>query len=205
VATGERNAGEATRLLDDTTAPPGAVAEVEPMTTGSAATAAETDTAGPPRRSSRAAVAEQVTADGSVVTASGRVSVARKVTPRGYTLPISERGLAALDEALTLASRATGLSFSIYLGELGDDTRATAGRLHAQTAVPSDSVLVAVSPGQRVVEVITGDEAHRRLPDRGCKLAVMSMAASFKEGDLAGGLVSGLRTLSDRAGTPKPR
>jgi hypothetical protein len=30
----------------------------------------------------------------------------------------------------------------------------------------------------------------------------MSMAASFKEGDLVGGLVSGLRMLCDQAGLP---
>jgi hypothetical protein len=29
----------------------------------------------------------------------------------------------------------------------------------------------------------------------------MSMVASFKEGDLAGGLVSGLRMLTDQAGS----
>ena len=31
----------------------------------------------------------------------------------------------------------------------------------------------------------------------------MSMVASFKEGDLIGGLVSGLRMLTDQAGPPK--
>ena len=61
-------------------------------------------------------------------------------------------------------------------------------------------MLVAVSPEQRVVEVLTGPEARLRLPDRGAKLAVMSMVASFKEGDLFGGLLSGLRMLADQAG-----
>jgi hypothetical protein len=64
-------------------------------------------------------------------------------------------------------------------------------------------VLIAVSPGARVVEVVTGPYAAQRLPDRGAKLAVMSMVASFKEGDLIGGLVSGLRMLTDQAG-PRP-
>ena len=59
---------------------------------------------------------------------------------------------------------------------------------------------MAVSPEQRVVEVVTGGEARVRLPDRGAKLAVMSMVASFKEGDLLGGLLSGLRMLGDQAG-----
>jgi uncharacterized membrane protein YgcG len=61
-------------------------------------------------------------------------------------------------------------------------------------------VLVAVSPGQRIVEVLSGAGARMRLPDRGAKLAVMSMVASFREGDLLGGLLSGLRMLADQAG-----
>jgi len=64
----------------------------------------------------------------------------------------------------------------------------------------STSVLVAVSPQQRIVEIVTGEEAYRRLSDRSCKLAVMSMVASFKEGDLLGALLSGLRMLCDQVG-----
>src|SRR5690606_25248301 len=101
--------------------------------------------------------------------------------------------LARLDEALTLASRETGLDFSIYLGELGDEPRQSAEALHNTLGERGDdSVLIAVSPGERVVEVVTGARAMQRLPDRSAKLAVMSMVASFKEGDLIGGLISGL-------------
>ena len=63
-------------------------------------------------------------------------------------------------------------------------------------------MLIAVSPGQRVVEVVTGASAARRLPDRACALAVLSMTSSFASGDLVGGLVNGLRQLSDQAGRP---
>ena len=41
--------------------------------------------------------------------------------------------LARLDEALTLSARTTGLGFSVYLGDLGEDTRATAESLHAES------------------------------------------------------------------------
>ncbi|NIJ13320.1 putative membrane protein YgcG [Saccharomonospora amisosensis] len=122
--------------------------------------------------------------------------------PSGPSGPFSTRQLARLDEALTLASRETGLDFSIYLGELGDDSRAQAESLHTRLGDSADNaVLIAVSPGQRVIEVVTGTEAMYRLPDRGAKLAVMSMVASFKEGDLIGGLVSGLRMMADQAGS----
>ena len=139
---------------------------------------------------------------GAVVTASGRVSVAREYSPARSELPFTPVQLARLDEALTLSARTTGLGFSVYLGELGDDTRATAEQLHAESGeTASGAVLIAVSPGQRKVEIVTGADSGRRLPDRACNLAVMSMVASFKEGDLVGGLVSGLRMLTDQAGT----
>lgn len=139
---------------------------------------------------------------GAVVTASGRVSVAREYRPTVSEIPFNSVQLARLDEALTLSGRATGLGFSVYLGDLGADSRETAEGLHAAADHPPSAVLVAVSPAQRRVEIVTGADSTRRLPDRACNLAVMSMVASFKEGDLVGGLVSGLRMLSDQAGRP---
>ena len=113
----------------------------------------------------------------------------------------SYRELARLDEALTMASRETGLFFNLYIGDLGRRTRVRAEEMHAQSkADPTDSVLLAVSPGQRVVEVVTGSAAARRLPDRACALAVLSMTTSFASGDLVGGIVNGLRQLADQAG-----
>lgn len=140
---------------------------------------------------------------GAALMASGRVSIARVIKPLPPTTPFNPVQLARLDEALALSARATGLDFSIYLGELGADTRGKAESLHASIGTPAaaDAVLIAVSPGQRVVEIVTGDESRRRLPDRSCKLAVMGMVASFKEGDLIGGLVSALRMLTDQAGS----
>jgi Domain of unknown function (DUF5130) len=139
---------------------------------------------------------------GSVVTASGRISTAEVYAePDLSGLPFTPVQLTRLDEALTLASRDSGLRFSVFLGELGGKPTDTAQRLHGQMEGSDESVLVAVSPEQRVVEVVTGPEARMRLPDRGAKLAVMSMVASFKEGDLLGGLLSGLRMLADQAGS----
>ncbi|EME52000.1 hypothetical protein H074_34613 [Amycolatopsis decaplanina DSM 44594] len=123
--------------------------------------------------------------------------------PAGPISPFTTQQLARLDEALTLASRETGLDFSVYLGDLGEDTRVTAEALLSSTDNPADGVVIAVSPGQRAIEVVTGSQARHRLPDRGAKLAVASMVASFKEGDLIGGLVNALRMLSDQAGAPQ--
>ncbi len=65
-------------------------------------------------------------------------------------------------------------------------------------------MFVAVSPNQRVLEIVTGSVARRRLLDRDCKLAALSMAAAFSGGDLAGGVVAGLAQLAEHAGrTPR--
>lgn len=113
----------------------------------------------------------------------------------------SFRELARLDEALTMSSRETGLRFTLYVGDLDSPTRARAEELHAHSGGDTaDAVLIAVSPGQRVVEVVTGSAAARRLPDRACALAVLSMTTAFAGGDLVGGIVNGLRQLSDQAG-----
>jgi hypothetical protein len=138
-------------------------------------------------------------APGEAVVGTGRISVARRITPVLPTLPFSTSQLAALDDELARASRSVGLHFSVYLGDLGTDTRGRAEELHDLMGNRADNaVLVAVSPGQRVIEVVTGSKAHHRLPDRGCKLAVESMVAAIKEGDLARGLTSGLRILADQ-------
>ncbi|HEX2290657.1 MAG TPA: DUF5130 family protein [Pseudonocardiaceae bacterium] len=142
---------------------------------------------------------QQERALGEVVVGTGRISTARQVRPVLPTLPFTKSQRAALDDALVCASRSVGLHFGVYLGDLGPDTRARAEELHElMGGRADDAVLIAVSPGQRVVEVVSGCRAHHRLPDRGCKLAVENMISSFKEGDLTGGLTSGLRILTEQ-------
>jgi hypothetical protein len=108
------------------------------------------------------------------------------------------RQLARLDEALTLSSRESGLYFSIYVGELRPPPRAHAEALFER--LNDDSVLIAVSPGQRSLHIVTGPASAKRLPNRACALAALAMRASFTNGDLVGGIVTGLRMLADSAG-----
>ena len=114
--------------------------------------------------------------------------------------PFTTPQLLRLADALRLADTSTGLTFSVYVGELDLPAREHAEKLHSQLADPENSTLVAVSPNQRVLEVVTGDRARRRIPDRSAKLAAMSMSAAFGGGDLAGGLVTGLSQLAEAAG-----
>jgi hypothetical protein len=135
---------------------------------------------------------------------SGDVAVKGPATqdgPKGNydpNAPFTPHQFTRLDEALTLSSRETGLTFSIYVGELQHPSRGHAEALFEK--LDDNSVLLAVSPGQRVLHIVTGPESAKRLPNRACALAALAMRASFANGDLTGGLVAGLRSLADYAG-----
>ncbi|GAB3814040.1 DUF5130 family protein [Micromonospora zhanjiangensis] len=118
--------------------------------------------------------------------------------------PFTTRQLLRIDEALRTADQSTGLIFTVYVGDLEEPVREHAQRLHAQLADASRAVLVALSPNQRLLEVVTGAEARKRIPDRDAKLAALSMVAAFGGGDLAGGIVAGLDQLASRAGKAAP-
>jgi uncharacterized membrane protein YgcG len=113
--------------------------------------------------------------------------------------PFTTRQLLRIDEALLAAERESGLTFSVYVGPLEEPTREHAERLHDQLPDPDNAVLIAVSPNQRVLEIVTGEKSSQRLPRQVCALAALSMTASFGGGDLAGGIVTGLRMLTDQA------
>nr|WP_250009542.1 DUF5130 family protein [Actinoplanes sp. M2I2] len=114
--------------------------------------------------------------------------------------PFTTRQLLRLDHALRVANDETGLTFSVYLGEFETPAREFVERLHKQVQGSNRAVLVAVSPNQRKLEIVTGSEARKRISDRDAKLAGLSMAAAFAGGDLAGGVVAGLDQLATHAG-----
>ncbi|MDT4915954.1 MAG: hypothetical protein QOI15_679 [Pseudonocardiales bacterium] len=137
---------------------------------------------------------------GEVVSAAGRQEL--QEGPQGSAAeggPFTAHQLSRIDEALTLSSRETGLNFSVYVGEFKPPARAHAEALFER--LDDSSVLVAVSPGQRVLHIVTGPESAKRLPNRACALAALAMRASFANGDLVGGIATGLRMLADAAGT----
>lgn len=114
--------------------------------------------------------------------------------------PFTQVQISRIDEALTLASRESGLTFSLYVGPLNSPTRTHAEELFNTLAkTQAKAVLIAVSPGQKRLEIVTGGVSAEKLSNRACGLAALTMRASFSSGDLTGGLVNGLRQLSDAA------
>ena len=126
--------------------------------------------------------------------------------PAGNTGPFTFKEMDRLSEAITMSSREAEINFSIYIGDLGADRRGeVASRHRSFGAEAANTCLVAVSPNERAVEIGVGEQAAKRLTDRACQLAVASMVSSFEGGDLVGGIVNGLRMLSDQAGHPVER
>ncbi|WP_222853873.1 DUF5130 family protein [Fodinicola acaciae] len=138
----------------------------------------------------------QVTESGETVTPP--INESKDISdPEPGESPFNSRQLIRIDEALTAADRESGLTFSVYVGALAENTREDAFRLHDELPDPAKSVLIAISPDQQKVEIVTGSGAALRIPDRICALAALSMTAAFAGGDLTAGIVTGLRMLAD--------
>ena len=121
--------------------------------------------------------------------------------PSGDNEPFSDAQVREISRACNTASSETGLHYSVYVGAAEGEPHAFAQRLHAALVTPDRSVLVmVVAPQDRQLEIVTGKESSRRLSDRACALAALSMTTSFAGGDLVGGIVTGLRMLSEASG-----
>lgn len=115
----------------------------------------------------------------------------------------SSRQREEIVRAIRIARQESGLSFSVYLGNLTEQPRAYAARLHEGLDDPARSVLVAVDPDRRRVEIVTGSQAQRSLDDHSCALAAMTMTSAFSLGDLVGGITGGVVMLGEHARRPR--
>ena len=133
---------------------------------------------------------------GSAITSSGRISAVTEPGVLSVQYPFPIKDLVVLDNALKYGSRAAKARFAVYIGDLGADTAATAREILAKVPTPDNAVLLAVSPDQRAIEVVYGSEVRGRGIEEATPLGVSAAAASFKEGNLIDGLMSGIRVLS---------
>ncbi|UXA16485.1 DUF5130 domain-containing protein [Mycobacterium sp. SMC-4] len=133
---------------------------------------------------------------GAVVTTSGRISAVTEPGELSVHYPFPKMDLVVLDNALKFGSRAAKARFAVYIGDLGADTAATAREILARVPTPDNAVLLAVSPNQRAIEVVYGSEVKGRGIEDAAPLGVSAAAASFKDGNLIDGLISGVRVLS---------
>ena len=114
-----------------------------------------------------------------------------------------------IEQVVESARKENGLDVSVLVGDLELDDlgqfRTACERLHAALGSRSrTAVLVVVAPGQRRVEVVTGPEVRRRVPDRVSALSVLAMTSAFRGGDLTSGIVDAVRQIADSAGRGAP-
>ncbi|OBH12269.1 DUF5130 domain-containing protein [Mycobacterium sp. E1747] len=134
--------------------------------------------------------------NGWVITTSGRLSGVTEPGGLSVHFPFSIKDLVAIDDALKFGSRASKARFAIYLGDLGNDTAARAREILAKVPTPDDAVLLAVSPDQKVIEVVYGSQVRGRGAESSAPLGVAAAASAFERGDLVDGLVSAIRVMS---------
>jgi uncharacterized membrane protein YgcG len=110
----------------------------------------------------------------------------------------------AIERAISQAHAESGLTYSVFVGAVEGDLREQGRQLlGALGADAASAVVVVIDPAKRLLEILTGKQAARHLDDRATALGAMSMTSSFTAGDLAGGIVAGLHTLSEHARHPR--
>ncbi|MFD6161497.1 DUF5130 domain-containing protein [Nocardia sp. NPDC060256] len=146
------------------------------------------------------AVVEADLPHGYVVTTSGRVSGVHEAGDVFREAPFSDDERLAMDNVLTEATRATKVRFNVYIGDLGADPAAGADAIFPSTPEAARSVLIAVSPNDKAIEVRSGRDVADRANDRVCQLGVTAASSSFRQGQLIDGLVSAVRVMAAAIG-----
>jgi hypothetical protein len=139
---------------------------------------------------------------GYALTTSGRISGVTEPGEVSVHYPFAVKDLVTLDDALTYGSRAAKARFAVYIGDLGADPAGRAREILATVATPDNAVLLAVSPNQRVIEVVYGSAVRGRGIESAAPLGVSAAASAFQEGNLIDGLISAVRVLSAGVSAP---
>ncbi|MCV7224171.1 DUF5130 domain-containing protein [Mycolicibacterium elephantis] len=133
---------------------------------------------------------------GWVVTASGRISGVKEPDEPPLTYPFPVKDLVFLDDALKYGSRRAKARFAVYIGDLGADTAAGAREILAKVPTPNNAVLLAVSPNQRAIEVVYGNDVKGRGIEESAPLGISTAAEAFKDGKLMEGLIKAVEVMS---------
>lgn len=107
-----------------------------------------------------------------------------------------------LQRTVDRAREISGLCFGLRVGPLPEG-RDSAIAAHAQLSDPARAVLVAVDPGARMMEIVTGSAVSMHLDDRSCELAILAMRSGFLAGDLVRGIKDGVDLLAQHARFPR--
>jgi len=149
----------------------------------------------------RPAIAPENLPHGAALTASGRVSTVRVLGAPFEGAPFTEQDLITLDDTLIGAIRATKVRFNVYIGDAADPV-ATTDALLPTTPDAENSVLVAVYPNQRSIEIRSGREAADRATDQVLQLGVTAAVSAFGQGNLLDGITSAVSVIANAMVAP---
>jgi hypothetical protein len=107
-----------------------------------------------------------------------------------------------LQGSLERARTISGFAFALYVGPLPAG-RSSALDRHSALRDPASTVLVAISPLERVLEIVTGENVAVDLDDRACQLAALSMTTALAAGELVAGVREGMVMLAEHARHPR--
>ncbi|KAA0120167.1 DUF5130 domain-containing protein [Mycolicibacterium sp. P9-22] len=133
---------------------------------------------------------------GYALTSSGRISGVTEPGELSVHYPFSTKDLVALDNALKYGSRYAKARFAVFIGDLGADTAATAREILAKVPTPDNAVLFAVSPNQKVIEVVYGADVKGRGIETAAPLGISAALGSLRGGNLIDALVSAINVTS---------
>lgn len=115
--------------------------------------------------------------------------------------PFTLTQIANLSSTIRSADKVAQVSFQSFIGKL-PRARSSAVELHGRLPNADDSVLVAVDPHSRGLEIVVGTNATHSVDDRACQLAALAMTSRFVVGDLINGIRDGIAVLADHAHPP---
>lgn len=107
-----------------------------------------------------------------------------------------------LQEVVDRAREVCGLEVAIHIGHLAHG-RESAEVVHARLRDPRSAVLVAVDPGAKSVEIVTGPDARIHVDDRTCQFAVLAVRSGADVDDVVVGLRDAVLLLAEHGRAPQ--
>jgi len=118
---------------------------------------------------------------------------------------VTARQRQAIEEIVSAAENLCGLSFKVYVGQLANGRASAEALLQSSASDPTRTVLTAIDPTSRTLEIVTGSRASTSIDDRTCALASLAMTSSFQAGELIGGIRNGVNLMAEHARMPERR
>jgi hypothetical protein len=118
---------------------------------------------------------------------------------------VTARQRQAIEEIVSAAENLCGLSFKVYVGQLANGRASAEALLQSSASDPTRTVLTAIDPTSRTLEIVTGSRASTSIDDRTCALASLAMTSSFQAGELIGGIRNGVNLMAEHARLPERR